>query len=349
MKKKSLLIICAIGLVFLAIVVFKILSAGKSADQRKPSAPIVKVETPHRGTIVNSLKFTGDIMPVQQANIFSKVSGNLERIYVDIGTYVQKGQILALIDTTELFQQYQQTSATFENTRLMYERNKELSSQNLIAKQDLDNAEAAMKVAGANFEAARIRLGYTNITAPFPGFITKRFLDAGALVNSSNSTLFTLMDLGAMKVMVDVLEKDIPRIKVGKKASVSVDAFPGKEFRGAVARMSEAVDISTRTMAVEIDIPNVGRLLKSGMYATAVLYVDEHSDAVVVPTQAILRDDKGYFVFTVNGTSVHRNSVQPGAEQNGRTEILSGLNGNENIITTGQQYVKDGGQVIIQK
>jgi RND family efflux transporter MFP subunit len=349
MKKKSSLIIGVIGLIFIAIVVYKILSIGKTSDQRKPTAPIVKVETPRRETVVNSLKFTGDILPVQQANIFSKVSGNLEHIYVDIGTYVQKGQLLALIDTTELFQQYQQTSATFENTRLMYERNKELSGQNLIAKQDLDNAEAAMKVAGANFEAARIRLAYTKITAPFSGFITKRFLDAGALVNSNNSTLFILMDIGATKVMVDVLEKDIPRVKIGKKASISVDAFPAKEFSGTVARMSEAIDLSTRTMAVEVDIPNTGRLLKPGMYATVVVYVDEHTNAVIVPTQAILRDDKGYFVFTLKETTAKRTTVQPGTEQNGRTEILSGLSGNETIITTGQQYVKDGGQVNIQK
>jgi RND family efflux transporter MFP subunit len=336
-------------LIIVAVVVFKIITAGSSADQRRQMAPIVKVETPHRETVVNSLRFTGDVLPVQQANIFSKVSGNLERIYTDIGTYVQKGQMLALIDTTELFQQYQQNAATYENAKISYERNKELSSQNLIAKQDLDNAEAAMKVASANFEAARIHLEYAKITAPFAGFITKRFLDAGALVNSNNSTLFTLMDLGAMKVMVDVLEKDIPLVKIGKKASITVDAFAGKEFYGSVARISGAVDLSTRTMAVEIDIPNNERLLKPGMYATVVLFVDEQKNAVVVPTQAIMRDDKGSFVFTVQEKIAHRISVQAGAEQNGRTEIISGLAGNENIITTGQQFVKDGGQVIIQQ
>ena len=349
MKKKSKIILAIIILSSIAIVVFKIISGTGSTDQRRQSTPIVKVEQPRRETIIYVLKFTGDVAPIQQANIFSKVSGNLEKVYVDMGTYVQSGQTLAQIDTTEIYQQYQQTSATYQNTKLTYQRSKELSEQNLIAKQDLDNAEAAMKVAAANFEAVKIRLDYARITAPFPGFITKRFLDPGALVNSNNSTLFTLMDLSAMKIIIDVLEKDIPLIKIGKKGSITVDAFPGKEFHGTIARLSEAVDLSTRTMAVEIDIPNSDRLLKPGMFASVKLVVEERRNALTIPIQAILRDDKGYFVFIVNNKSAQRVAVLPGTEQDTRTEVLSGLTGNENIITTGQQFVKDGGQVIIQQ
>ena len=347
---KKLKIIIAIGLlIIVAIVALKIIGGAGSTDQRKQSSPIVKVEQPHRETILNKLKFTGDVTPIQQANIFSKISGNLEKVYADMGSYVQKGQLLAQIDTTEIYQQFQQMSATYQNAKLTYQRNKDLSEQNLIAKQDLDNAEAAMKVGSANFEAAKIRLDYARITAPFSGFITKRFLDPGALVTSNNATMFTLMDLNAMKIIVNVLEKDIPLAKIGKKASITVDAFPGKEFYGSVARISEAVDLSTRTMAVEVDIPNTERLLKPGMFASVTIVVNERKNAITVPTQAILKDAKGFFLYIVNDKTAKRITINLGIEQDSRIEILSGLNGNENIITTGQQFVKDGGQVIIQQ
>jgi RND family efflux transporter MFP subunit len=349
MKNKNKVILAIVILTIVAIVVLKIINASGSADQRKQPNPLVKIETPQRETIINALKFTGDITPIQQAGIFSKVSGNLEKIYADMGAYVQKGQLLAQIDTTEIYQQFQQMSATYQNAKLTYQRNKDLSEQNLIAKQDLDNADAAMKVAGANFEAARIRLDYARITAPFSGFITKRFLDPGALVTSNNATLFTLMDLNAMKIIVNVLEKDIPLAKIGKKALVTVDAFPGEEFHGDITRISEAVDLSTRTMAVEVDIPNPKHMLKPGMFANVTIIVGERNKAITVPTQAIMRDSKGFFLFVVNDKMAKRISVNPGVEQNNRTEILSGLDGSENVITTGQQFVKDGGSVIIQQ
>ena len=349
MSKKNKILILSAVVILVAIVMLKLFLGTSSSDQRRQTAPIVKIEQSRRETITNTLRFTGDVTPIQQANIFSKVSGNLEKIYTDMGSYVQKGQLLAQIDTTEIYQQFQQMSATYQNAKLTYQRNKDLSEQNLIAKQDLDNADAAMKVASANFEAAKIRLDYSRITAPFSGFITKRFLDPGALVTSNNATMFTLMDLNSMKIIVNVLEKDIPLAKIGKKASITVDAFPGKEFYGSVARISEAVDLSTRTMAVEVDIPNSERLLKPGMFASVTIIVNERSNALTVPTQAIMKDAKGFFLYIANDKTAKRISVNPGIEQDTRTEILSGLEGNENVITTGQQFVKDGGQIIIQQ
>jgi membrane fusion protein (multidrug efflux system) len=285
---------------------------------------------------------------VRQASIYSKVDGNLERVLVDIGSQVHMGQTLAMIDTTLLFQQYQQAAATYENASANYRRTKELSEQNLVAKQDIDNADAAAKVAKAAFDLAATRLGYARIAAPFPGIITKRYLDPGSLVTANNVNLFMLMDLSAMKVIVSVLEKDIPLIKEGKDAQVTVDAYPGKEFVGVVKRYAEAVDLSTRTMAVEIDVPNRDRLLKPGMFARVILIVDQHPNAITIPTAAVLSDDKGSYVFITMNNTARRTPVSLGVEQNSRTEILAGLTGNESVITTGQQFVRDGSPISIQ-
>ena len=347
-NKKILVFLILFLAILSTIVAWKIISARASTDQRRQIIPIVQAEHPKREAVVNKLIFTGDVAPIQQANIYSKVNGNLNRIFVNIGSPVKQNQILALIDTIELAQQVLQTSAIYENMRLTYQRNKDLFSQNLVAQQDLDNALAAMKVASANYEQAKIRLDYAHITAPFSGYITKRYLDEGANVTSNDKILFTLMDAGMMKVIVNVLEKNIPLIEKGKKGVIRVDAYPEKEFYGSVTRFSGAVDLSTRTMEVEIDIPNEGHFLKPGMFANVSLIVGEHQNALTLPSQALLKDEQGYFVYTVDNKMTHRKNVNIGVEQNGRTEIIAGLDGTENIVTVGQQFAKDSGQVIIQ-
>jgi len=343
------LIPLVIVLAILGVLAYRMVNGGPSATAARQNAPLVKLEQPRRETVTSALQFTGDVVAIQQAALYSKVSGNLDRVYVDMGTLVKRNQLLALIDTTELHQQYQQAEATSQNARLIFTRTRELFSQNLVSQQDLDNAEATMKVTAAAFEAARTRLGYARITAPFAGFVTKRFLDAGALVTPNNSTLFTLMDLDQMKVVINVLEKDITRIDVGKPALITVDAYPGKEFEGKIARISEAVDPGTRTMAVEIAIPNRGYTLKPGMFANVTLIVEQHPDALTIPTTALLKDDQGYFLYACIRDTARKVRVTAGWEQGERTEIAAGLTDSLAIITTGQQFAKDGEPVTVQR
>ncbi|HTX19492.1 MAG TPA: efflux RND transporter periplasmic adaptor subunit [Bacteroidota bacterium] len=349
MKKYKLYIVIAIIVVILgAVVAVKVILTNAAIDTRRQNIPLVKVAKPTIGTISDKLDFNGDVMAIQQADIFSKVTGNIERIYVDMGAAVRRNQLLAVIDSTELYQQVQQTAATYYNARVLYTRNKQLYEQKLVAKQDLDNAEAQMKVAQANFETAKTRLSYARITAPFAGTITKRFLDEGALVATSNATLFTLMDLDSVKVIVNILEKDVPQISVGKTARIIVDAFPGKEYTGVITRLSEAIDLSTRTMAVEVGVPNKDHSLKPGMYATVTLTLAEHQNAVTVPTEAVLNDNNGIFVYTLQNGTVKRTAVTIGIERKSRMEVLSGLAGNEDVIVIGQQLVRDGGPATLQ-
>jgi RND family efflux transporter MFP subunit len=346
-KYKAYVIIGIIILVLAGIVTIKMLLSNTAVDTRRQNIPLIKTEQPSRQTVLYERDFNGDIVASQQANIYSKVSGNLERLYTDMGNAVRRNQLLAVIDSTELYQQEQQTAATFYNARINYTRNKKLSGENLVAKQDLDNAEAQMKVAQANFETAKTRLGYARITAPFAGIITRRFLDEGALV-ATTSTLFTLMDVDSVKVIMSVLEKDVPQISKGKNAKIVADAFPGKEYAGVITRISEAIDLSTRTMPIEVGIANKDHHLKPGMYATVTISIAEHQNAITLPTEAILNDNLGTFVYALQNNTAKRIPVQVGLEHNSRTEILTGLTGTETIITTGQQLVRDGGPVRAQ-
>jgi membrane fusion protein (multidrug efflux system) len=349
MNRRKQIIIGFMVLLVVGASLYRILSAGPSADVRRLNLPLVKLEPAGQETVMVVRQFTGDVVAVQQAGIFSKVSGNLERVYVDIGTPVRAGQVLALIDTTELRQQYQAAAATYENARITYQRSKDLFGQNLLSRQDIDNSETAYKIAAAAMETASTRLGYARIKAPFAGVITRRYLDRGAFVTLNNSTLFTLMDIDAVKVIINILEKDIPLMADGKQANITVDAYPARAFPGSVTRFSRAVDPNTRTMAVEIDIPNRDHALAPGMYANVVLVVTSHPDAVTIPTAAMLKDDRGYFVFTVTADTARAVRILPGVEQGAKTEVLSGLGANTPIVTTGQQFARDGGAVIVQK
>lgn len=338
-----------IALALISIIILRFAAGTSSVDPRRAQVPLVEVESPKVQPVYYRLNFTGDIQAVQQAGVYAKVTGTLERVYVDMGASVTRGLLLAQIDTVELAQQCQQAGATYENALLLYRRNKDLFEQNLVARQDLDNADAALKVASANYDAAKTRLSYAFIRAPFSGYITKRFLDPGAVVSTNNATLFTLQDIDKLKVIINILEKDIPRVKMGMKGIVTVDAFPGKEFVATVVRFSQAVDPSTRTMAVELDIDNRDHLLKPGMFSNVALTVDTHPNAITVPTMAILKDGGGQYVFTVQRDSALRVPVQTGLELNGSTEILSGLQALLPVIVSGQQFARDHSPVRVEK
>ncbi len=331
------------------IITFKNASGDATKDTRRNNAPLVKVERPVRQLIRYQLTFNGDVNAYQQATIYARITGNLEKVHVNLGSIVKMGQMLARIDSLEPYEQVQQMSATYDNTRLSYQRSKNLLKGNLIANQDVDNLEAAMKVAKANYELAKTRLGYTRIVAPFPGVITRRFLDPGTYLASSSTPLFQLMYIDSVKIVINIQERDVNQVKKGTRAEISVDTYGDKVFEGTVTRMADALELSTRSMAVEIDIPNNGHLLKPGMFGTVTLIIGDHPNAITVPTIAIQKDDSSSYVFVSDNAVARRRRIVTGAEQGTRTEILSGLDGSESIVVVGQQLVKDDGLMNIQK
>ncbi len=338
----------AVILVALAAVVVLRLTGKGGGDGRRASAPVVRVQPATRDTIIYRLDLTGDVLPIRQTSIIPKVGGTLDRFYVEMGSAVRDGQLLAAIDSTELREQYLQASATYQNSRATYQRVVQLFAKALSSQQDVDNAEAAMKVALANRELAATRLSYCRIRAPFSGTITRRFVDVGAVLTANVSTMFTLMDMDTVKLIVMVPEKDVPSVYKVRRASVMVDALAGEEFDGRVTRFSEALDLATRTMAIEIRVPNPRQEIKPGMFATVRLTLAQHDNALTIPLDCILRDGNGKYVYIVDGQTARQVRIQTGVEETARAEVLSGLTGTESIIVAGQQYVRNGGPVSIQ-
>lgn len=367
-RKKIYVFTAVIFIVFVALVYLRLKGNLDASTKRPAPQPSVVLSLPVRKNIVNKLSFTGDILPIQQSNIYSRVAGNIKKIYVDIGQYVRTGQMLAEIDKSVFFQNakqneglYKQAKATYENNKIQYNRNLELLDKGLVAQSDVDNSktavqvsEAQMESALANYNNAQTQLSYCDIRAPFSGYITKRYLDAGTYVvvggNNPNSVLFVLSDIDDLKVMVNVLDKDVPLLDKVESALIKTDAYPDEEFTGHIKAIGQSVDLSTRTMAAQVDIENRNQMLKPGMFAGVELILKKEDNALTLPLQCIQKDDKGSFIFSVNQDSVSfKKYIQTGIQDNNIVQITDGLSDSDKVVVTGQELIQDGMRVKIVK
>jgi membrane fusion protein, multidrug efflux system len=371
MGKKRKKVIIALIVVFLIIAVFVFLRIKENlsaSSKQNISAQTVTLNSPVKGTITNKLSFTGDILAIQQANIYSRVTGNILKIYADIGDFVQTGKLLAQIDNATYIQTLKQNEgllnqakATLENNKVNLERTQLLFEKGLVPESELDNAKMSLKVSEAQVESvtanlnnASIQVGYCNILAPFSGYITKRLLDMGSYVSStpqSNSNvIFVLSDVRKLKVLISVLDKDIQLLDKVERADIKTDSYPDKVFSGEIKRVSQSLDLNTRTMAVEVDIDNHNNLLKPGMFANIEFILDVHNDALLVPIQSVLKDDKGDYVYMMSADSTaQKKYIGKGLEQNNQAEILNGIGENDRIVVSGQELLKEGMKLRIAK
>ena len=369
-RKKIFFIIGGIVLIGLTVLVYSRVKSNLDASNKQNQVvPSVELSKPTRTNLINKLNFTGDILAKEQANIYSRVSGNIQRIYVDIGDYVHQGKLLAEIDRAIYLQNLRQTEgvyksakATVENNRSNYDRVNELYHKGLVSKSEQETAmttltvsEAQVESALANYRNAQTQLSYCSITAPFSGYITKRLLDRGSYVNvgatSQSSTIFNISDISSVKVMVNVREGDVPVLEKVQQAHVTTQTYPNEIFNAEVKKMSQSVDLATRTMPVEIDIENKDGKLKPGMFTSTELVMSTENNAMILPSQCVLNDDKGAYVYQVNlnDSTAFKKYIQVGIKQDNIDQITSGLSDDDRVVLTGQTLLKEGSKVKITK
>ena len=317
-----------------------------------PSSARVYVSHPVFAPISQSITLTADIQPINQAAIYSQVSGYLDEISVRRGYHVKKGQVLAKINDTTYRAQLQQAQATMDYTCRNAERYKKLVAKNLVSLDSYDLAKEQCEQSKAAVTYAKKNLAYTEITAPFSGYIFNRMVDKGATIPattgaiaSGQSPLFTIVDVHIVKIVISVPESQVRFLHVGLPLQVMVDAYPGKVFPGKITRMNPALDIQTRTLAVEIDMDNFSGLLKPGMFARAVLLLRTIPNAMVVPNEALLNRNGKYYLYRVAGGIAHRVRVNLGIRGKRHVQVLSGISPEDEIVVLGQQHLADGEKV----
>jgi len=270
-----------------------------------------------------------------------------------------------------------QARSRFENARLQRERIEALFKRQVISKKEADVADMDYTVAEAQLAASqqqlkllkegarqevregtqaklkemeaileqeRTRLQNSKIVAPFRGEISRKFVDAGALVSPS-TPLVSLVHTETLKIVANILEKDIPLLKGGMKARVRVEAYPERIFEGRVEKINSALDLSTRTLQAEIYISNPDRSLKPGMFANVDLILLEKPQALVIPREAVLEGGSEISVFVVEEKQPVRKLITIGYEQDRMVEVLKGLKEGDQVITKGQQLIRNGSTI----
>jgi RND family efflux transporter MFP subunit len=314
----------------------------------------VQVVKPSRKDLVYTITLPGNIAPLYQTTLYAKVSGYLKWIGPDKGDRVKKGQVVAIIDAPEIEEQYQQAAADYKIKKITFNRLKNVwtTSPDVIAKQDVDVAEAAYEGARNLMQQRAVFRDYTKVRAPYDGTITARFADPGALIQIATSSattaipLFTIMDLDTIRVYANVPQDDSPWVTPGKtKATVTVSELPGRSFNGTITRSTLALDPSTRSLLVEIDLPNPGHMLRPGTFAEVVIGLRDIHNAVVLPPQALNTGPHGKFVFIVEQNTARALPVQTGITDGQWIEIAGGLRGDEDVVVVGKRRLVDKSRV----
>jgi membrane fusion protein, multidrug efflux system len=285
-----------------------------------------------------------------ETSIYAKTPGYLKTIYVDKGDHVYKGEGLAVLTSPELDKQVADAKANYWLQSVTDKRNQELVAQQVIPQQLADNSHAAMLQAKAAYEQLVATQAYEVIRADSDGIITARYVDRGALIPQvttpgASTPIVDLATLRPLRVYADVPQDIAAFVRNGDPAIVTVTQFPGRKFAGKVTRHPEALASDTRTMRVEVDLPNLDSALYPGMYATAVLNVSSAEDTVCVPDDALVFRHGDTYVPVVRNNRIHLARVALGNDDGREVEVASGLSGGDLIAVNGGEGIEDGDPV----
>jgi len=339
--------------------------------------PPMTVETAiaHRGEIMQQLVVVGNLVGDATVAVVPRAAGRLQDISVRLGDRVSRGQRIAKIEDFELQEQVKQQEAALQVSQATIrqreadlklaetnaERSRNLFARQLLPRQTLDDTEARYQAAVAQLDLARaqntqstarleelrINLQNTIIVSPVDGFIARRAVDPGAFVGQ-NAPIVDVVDIGRVRLVANIVEKDLKSLQTGDDTRVEVDAFPGEMFTGRVARVAPVLDPATRTASIEIEIPNPGFRLKPGMYARVTVTTDERKDALVVPSNAVVDTGgrRGVFLAAENSMVAFR-AVTVGVEEDTQIEIVDGVSEGDRVVTTGAAGLRDGDRVVL--
>ena len=366
------IVLSILAVVLLVVIVLGIFSrahdehalAKRTTDESVMSVSVVH---PALGHLSPEIALPGNTQAFVDTPIYARTNGYLRSWYFDIGAHVRKGQLMATIETPEVDQQLQVAQADLQSAQANLQLAKTTSTryQNLlkldsVSKQETDQAvsdEAARTAAVQASEAAVRRLqqlqSFERIYAPFDGIVTARNTDIGALIDAGSGSaqprdLFRLASTGMLRVFVAVPEVYAEDILNGGKAYLTLDEFPGQRFEGTIARNSSAIDATTRTLNVEVDVPNAAGKLRPGSYAFVHFSTPVHADTVSIPADTLLFRAQGLQVAVVRDGKIHLQPVTIAHDAGATVEIRAGLSPSDQIISSPSDSIAEGQQVEVQ-
>lgn len=332
------------------------------------AVPTVAVIHPTTESTQEDLVLPGTMQSYVESPIYARTNGYLKAWYHDIGSRVQKGDLLADIDTPEVDQQLSQARADLNTSRanadlsrITAERYLELIKTDGVSKQEVDNATGdyeAKKATTQSSEANLRRLedleSFKRVTAPFSGVITKRNVDIGTLINAGNGgtgqQLFVLSQTDPIRAYVNVPETYAPAVRAGLGAYLELTQYPGQKFQGKVVRTADSIDPTSRTLLTEVDVPNHGGQLLPGGYAQVHLQVKVAPARLEVPVNALLFRSEGLRAVIIDADhKTHLRSLIIGRDYGTSLEVLQGLDPNDWIVLNPADSLDEGMQVHVKE
>lgn len=347
-----LLLAAVLGVVALALT-----RRGSEAREREQRAtaldkgPTVRVALVELSSADRTLSLPGEVRARSQATLYSKVAGYVREVKVDKGAAVTRGQMLARIESPETDQQVLAARADLQVKQAQADRLRTLRPQGFIAQQDLDSAEGALSVARASLQALLATQAYEQLKAPFDGVVTARYVDLGALVaagtasNQSVQPLFELADMRTVRVQVYVGQDDAAGIKAGAPVSIALPDDPARPIEATVTRSAQGIDARTRTMLVEMDVPNEPVRLYPGSYVNVKIRFPGRRTPVVPGEALAWRGDALHVARLDSDNRVQLVRIQPGDDDGRRVQVLSGLQGGERVVLNPSAELSDGDRV----
>lgn len=295
-----------------------------------------------------SLDLPGEIHGFIETPVYAKIAGYLEEIRVDKGDRVKRGELIALLTSPELDQQVVNARAAYNLAAITDRRNQTLWRQGVIAQQTADDSHSAMLQAKATYEQLVATQGYETIRAPFSGVVTARYVDPGKLIpqatggTTTETPIIAMATLHPVRVYTNVPQSVAPFIEDRDPATVTVTDYPQRVFDGSVTRHPNALDPTTRTMLVEVDLPNQDTALYPGMYARVHLEIGMPTGVPVVPDDALIFRDGKPYVPLVRANRLHLAPVTLGYDDGINVQITRGVAVGELIAVNVGQSARDG-------
>jgi len=331
------------------------------SETNQLAVPAVIVAQPKKSAPGQEVILPANIQAYRDAPIYARTNGYLKRWYVDIGARVKAGQLLAEIDTPEVDQQLHQARADLATaeanmhlSEITASRYQGLLKSDSVSQQDADNAsgdfaakKAIVQSAQANLRRLEELQSFEKIYAPFAGQITARNTDIGQLINEGSasgpkSELFHIAAPGKLRVYVNVPEIYSRAARPGLKADLMLDEFPGRRFEGTLVRTADAIDLSSRTLLVEIEVNNPTGELLTGAYASVHLKLPGSVSTFTIPVNTLLFRSEGLRVAAVKNNKAELIPVTLGRDFGSDVEVLIGLNGDENLIVNPPDSIVSG-------
>jgi len=359
--KKILLYFLVISLLLTGCGQVKSGVAPAEEENEKSQSVYVKTSPVEAGDFVRFLSLPGNLQPSEQAYITAKVSGTVQKVYVDIGTKVGKGQSLCKIEDTTFDLQHRKALSDLSAEQIRYgdaeknyERMKALCEAGAIAKADFETIESQFNMAKENlnraqydYELASENLKETNITSPFSGTVSLKDVSEGENIGPGKSIL-AVVSTDRMYVETGVAEQDIVAVKEGQRVTINIGTLKDNTFEGRVTHIGPVPDPSTKAYPVKITVENRDNLLKAGMFATVEILLDERKDSLSVPKEAVITEDGLKYVFVEKEGKVEKKLIEIGYANDNRLEVLSGLKSDEMVVSVGHKDLTDGSSVEIK-